>query len=187
MLQTYQTKISNHLLNTDCKSDIYLSEYGKFFGMLERKLFVLTHIQGISSSHIKKNFSKQYGLTARQFNSLRMQLDGKVSSILEKRIQEIQELETKTAFLQKIIKMKTTKKEQLHQKLLRIPQASTIFLKQIKKYQNLKYYLHQKNRRLRNLQQKLEKLKTDEVNKKILLCFGTQQWREIFRKSERQT
>ncbi|TDL65175.1 transposase [Rhodococcus qingshengii] len=141
--------------------------------MLERKLFVLTHIQGISSSHLKKNFSKQYGLTARQFNSIRMQLDGKVSSILEKRKQEIQELETKTAYLQKIIKMKTTKKEQLHQKLLRIPQASPIFLKQIKKYQNLKFYLHQKNRRLRNLQQKLEKLKSDEVNKKIRLCFGS--------------
>jgi IS605 OrfB family transposase len=173
MLQTYQTKLSNHFLNTDCTTDMYLSEYGKFFGMLERKLFVITHIQGVSSSQLKKNFSKQNGLTARQFNSIRMQLDGKVSSILEKRKQEIQELETKTEYLQKIIRKKTTQKEQLHQKLLRIPQSSTIFLQKIKTYQNLKFYLHQKNRKLRNLQQKLEKLKSDEVNKKIRLCFGS--------------
>ncbi|MFS0777580.1 IS200/IS605 family accessory protein TnpB-related protein [Neobacillus sp. 3P2-tot-E-2] len=182
MLQTYQTKLSNHYLNTDCTSDMYLSEYGKFFGMIERKLFVLTHIKGISSSHLKKNFSKQYGLTARQFNSIRMQLDGKVSSILEKRKQEIQELETKTAYLKKIIRKKTTQTEQLHQKLLRIPQASHIFLKQVKKYQNHKSYLHQKKRRLRNLQQKLEKLKSDEVNKKIRLCFGS---KKLFHKQFR--
>jgi IS605 OrfB family transposase len=173
MLQTYQTKLSNNFLNTDGTSDMYLAEYGEFFGTLERKLFVQTHIKGISSASLKRNFSKQYGVTARQFNSIRMQLDGKVSSILEKRNLEIQVLEAKTANLQIMIVKKTTQKEHLHKKLLRTTQTSYIFPKQNKKYRNLKFYLHQKKRRLRNLQQKLEKLKSDEVNKKIRLCFGS--------------
>lgn len=175
MLQTYQTKLSNIFLNTEWTTDMYLEEYGKFFGTLERKLFVQTHIQGIPSSSLKKTFSKRYGITARQFNSIRMQLDGKVSSIFEKRKLEIQELKAKTAYLQNIIGKKTSQKELLHKKLLQISQTSTIFLKQRKNYQNLKLYLHQKKRRLRNLLQKLDKLKFNEANKRIPLCFGSKQ------------
>ena len=156
MLQTYQTKLADIQLNNNLTSDMYLTEYGKFFSAVERKLFVQSHVKGVSSSSLKKNFSKQYGITSRQFNSLRMQLDGKVSSILEKRKLDIQELESKMAYLQKIIDKKTTQKEQLHQKLLRIPQTSKTFSKQRKKYRNIKFYLHQKKRRLRNLQHKLE-------------------------------
>ncbi len=173
MLQTYQTKLSNIFLNTEWTTDMYLEEYGKFFGTLERKLFVQTHIQGIPSSSLKKTFSKRYGITARQFNSIRMQLDGKVSSIFEKRKLEIQELKAKTAYLQNIIGKKTSQKELLHKKLLQISQTSTIFLKQRKNYQNLKLYLHQKKRRLRNLLQKLDKLKfMEEVRKWAVNVLG---------------
>ncbi len=152
---------------------MYLSEYGRFFGMLERKLFVQSHIKGMPTTSLKKSFSKQFGLTARQFNSLRMQLDGKVSSILEKRKFDIQQLESKIEYLQKSIVKKTTQKDKLLQKLLRIPQTSPAFPKQHKKYRNMKFYLHQKKRRLRNIQHKLEKLKSDELNHKIRICFGS--------------
>src|SRR5213595_2194010 len=133
MLQTYQTKLGNIPIIHNLTSDMYLSEYGHFFGMLERKLFFQSHIKGISTNSLKKTFSKQYGLTARQFNSLRMQLGGKVSSILEKRKLIIQDLESKIAILQKIILKKSTQKEKLLQKLLRIPQTSPAFSKQRKK------------------------------------------------------
>src|SRR5213080_1925493 len=102
MLQTYQTKLGNIPIMHNLTSDRYLSEYGHFFGMLERKLFVQSHIKGISTTSLKKTFSKQYGLTARQLNSLRMQLDGKVSSIMEKRKLDIQDLKSKIVNLQKV-------------------------------------------------------------------------------------
>jgi hypothetical protein len=69
--------------------------------------------------------------------------------------------------------MKTTKKEQLHQKLQDTSLTHPSFSKLVKKYRNLKFYLHQKKRRLRNLEQKLEKLKIDARNNKIRICFGS--------------
>ena len=42
-----------------------------------------------------------------------------------------------------------------------------------KKYENLKFVLHQKKRRLRNLEQKLKKLMQNEENHKIRICFGS--------------
>ena len=101
MLQTYQTKLMNIPLPNELSSDMYLHEYAEYFSRLERKLFVQSHIKGVSSSSLKKTFLKQFGITARQFNSLRMQLDGKVSSFIEKRKLEIQELESKTSLFAK--------------------------------------------------------------------------------------
>lgn len=173
MLQTYQTKLSTICTNNEWTTDMYLSEFANFFGTLERKLFLKTHIQGVASSSLKMAFSKEYGITSRQFNSLRMQLAGKVSSVLEKRKLDIQELEAKMVHLQKIIHKKNTQKELLHENLQQIPPTSHTFPKQIKKYRTIKFYLHQKKRRLRNILQKVEKLKADERCKKIRICFGS--------------
>jgi IS605 OrfB family transposase len=173
MIQTYQTKLINISLHNGLSSYMYLQEYADYFGRLERKLFVQSHIKGVSSSSLKKTFLTRFGITARQFNSLKMQLDGKVSSLIEKRKLDIKELESKTTYLHKIIDKKTTQKEQLHQKLQDTSLTHPLFSKLVKKYRNLKFYLHQKKRRLRNLQQKLEKLKIDVKNKKIRICFGS--------------
>lgn len=173
MLQTYQTKLSTICTRNGWTSDMYLLEFTKFFGILERKLFLKTHIQGVAPSSLKKSFLKEYGITARQFNSLRMQLDGKVSSVREKRKLDIQELENKMVSLQKIVHKKSTQKEIIHEKLQQIPSTSHTYPKLIKKYRNLKFYIHQKKRRLRNILQMVEKLKADERGKKIRICFGS--------------
>lgn len=173
MLQTYQSKLPNIPLDNGLSADQYLQEYAAYFGMLERKLFVQSHIKGADSSSLKKSFMKEFGITARQFNSLRMQLDGKVSSMIEKRKLEIQELKSKMSYLQKIIVKKTAQKDQLHQKLQVLSQTHPSFQKVVKKYHNLKHYLHQKKRRLRNLGQKLEKRESDVQRNTIRICFGS--------------
>lgn len=160
-------------MNNGWTSDEYLTEFARFFGTLERKLFFKSYIQGVTPSSLKKAFSKEYSITARQFNSLRMQLDGKVSSVLEKRKLDIQELEAKMVYLQKIIHKKNTQKELLHEKLHQISLTSHTFPKLVKKYRNVKFYLHQKKRRLRNILQKVEILKADERCKTIRICFGS--------------
>lgn len=179
MLQTYQTKLRNIQLNDELSSDRYLKEYGEFFGMLERKLFVQTYIDNNSSTSLKKAFLKQYGITSRQFNSIRMQLDGKVSSFLEKRKLDVKDLQSKTHFLQTVIDKKTAQKDQLHQKLPHIPQKDPAFPKLVKKYRNIKFYIHQKKRRLRNLLQKVNKLKSDMELERIRICFG---FKKLFHK-----
>jgi IS605 OrfB family transposase len=179
MLQTYQTKLKNILLPNEFSSDMYLHEYAEYFGRLERMLFVQSYQKGFASSSLKKTFLKQFGITSRQFNSLRMQLDGKVSSFIEKRKLVFQELESKTNYLQKIIDKKTTQKIQLLQKLQGISQTHPSFQKIHKTYRNLKSYLHQKKRRLRNLLQKLEKLKLNKENGRNQICFGS---RTLFHK-----
>lgn len=173
MLQTYQTKLKNIPLPNEFSSDMYLQEYAEYFGRLERKLFVQSYQTGVASSSLKKTFLKQFGITSRQFNSLRMQLDGKVSSFIEKRKLELQEMESKTTYLQKIIDKKTAHKRQLLQKLQGIPQMHPSFQKIHKTYRNLKFYLHQKKRRLRNLQQKVKRLKSNMEKGRIQICFGS--------------
>ncbi len=83
MLQTYQTRLETIPLHQDLTSEMYLKQYGQFFGWLERKLFVLIHIKKMPSNQVKKEFCRRHHITSRQYNSLKMQLDGKVSSILE--------------------------------------------------------------------------------------------------------
>ena len=180
MLQTYQTKIHHFGLNENLTSEMYLSEYGKFFGILERKLFVQSHTNGIASTVLKSDFMKTYGITSRQFNSLRMQLDGKVNSHKEKRKTDIAELENKIKYLKGFIERKSKQKEKQFNKLNnKMKQSDIRFEKYSKKYRNIKFVLHQKKRRMRNLEQKLNKLKTNEKGNKLRICFGS---KDLFQK-----
>ena len=110
MLQTYQMKLKNIQLNDNLTSEMYLAEYGKFFGVLKRKLFAQGHAKGISPATLKKSFQRKFGITARQFNAIRMQLDGKVSAVKEKREWDKEELESKINFIQKKIEQKEKQK-----------------------------------------------------------------------------
>jgi len=122
---------------------------------------------------LKKSFIKNYGITARQFNSLRMQLDGKISSIIEKRTIDLEDLDEKIKQVKKYIDKKTKQKKKLHQRILKKHPAHPKFIKHSKKYKHLKFVLHQKKRRLRNLEQKFNKLKTDAEMNRVRICFGS--------------
>ena len=54
-------------------------------------------------------------------------------------------------------------------------QSDIRFEKCSKKYRNIKFVLHQKKRRMRNLEQKLNKLKADEKSNKLRICFGSKE------------
>ena len=116
---------------------------------------------------------KTYGITSRQFNSLRMQLDGKVISHNEKRKLDIEELESKIKYLNHFIDRKSKQKEKLFNMLHKMKPSDRRFQRCSKKYRNLKLVLHQKKRRLRNLGQKWNKLKADEKGKILRICFGS--------------
>ena len=187
MLQTYQTKIKNVQLNDQLTSDMYFEDYGKFFGVLERKLFVQSHIKGVAPASLKKTFSKKHGITSRQFNSIRMQLDGKVSSLKEKRKVDIEDVKNKIKFVQLFIEKKEKQKGKQFEKILTIKRSDSEYEKRLKKYKHTKFVLHQKKRRLRNLQQKLNRLKTDEETNTLRICFGSKKvFHKQFHLSENQ-
>src|SRR6185295_11621124 len=86
--------------------------------------------------------------TARQFNSCRVQIEGKIDSIHELRKQQIIERRNHIQSLEEKIKKQRNKKARASQ-------------------------LHQKMRRLSRLQAKQRKLEQDHEEKKIRLCFGS--------------
>jgi IS605 OrfB family transposase len=173
MLQTYQTKIRLTQLNNGLCSESYLEAFGKFFGVLERRLFHLLYLKKQSAASAKTSFCKTYQITARQYNSLRIQLEGKISSILEVRTLHIENLKQTICEIEKNIQHKTTHKEKLWKKISHMKQTNPSFIKSSKKYKNIKFVLHQKKRKLRNVQQKLIKLESDEQAQTVRICFGS--------------
>ena len=118
MLQTYQTKLKLIPLQNHLTSEMYLDQYSQFFGELERKLFVILYFKKEPLSIVKKELCKQYNITSRQFNSIRMQLEGKVSSILEKRKLDISDLEAKISHINQFIDKKQKAKRKTPSKNL---------------------------------------------------------------------
>jgi IS605 OrfB family transposase len=104
--------------------------------------------KGEKPSELKSSYLVEYGITARQFNAIRVKVEGKLASIKELRKMQISDLKEQIAALE-------TKISKLKKKPL------------------LALLVHQKKRRLYKLQQRLEQLIKDQKEGKTLLCFGS--------------
>lgn len=145
---TYQTRL---YLAPD--QEAALDAYAELHGKVERCLFAAMKKEH-TITDLKKQFIRKFEITARQFNALRVGIEGKIQSIKELRPEYIQEKKAKIAKTQKVIK-----------KLEKDPSAS--------------FKLHQKKRKLSKLQHRLKQMEADEASGHVRLCFGS---RELFRK-----
>ena len=84
--RTYQTR-------TAAQFNLPLSEYAFLMGRVERKLFA-DLCKGKEAGLLKSSYLTQYGITARQFNAVRVKLEGKIDSIKQRQIQLIEEKKT---------------------------------------------------------------------------------------------
>jgi IS605 OrfB family transposase len=134
---TYQTR-----LKLDDKLCQLLAGYAMIMGKIERTLFA-DLARGKDSSQLKSDYLKRFEITARQFNALRVQVEGKISSVKELRKMYIQELDHRIDSLEK--------------KLPKIKNANA---------------RHQKKRRLAHLKVKYRHLQDDENAGKVHMCFG---------------
>jgi IS605 OrfB family transposase len=135
---TYQTRL--HL--TDEEEAIF-ERYGELMGQVERTLFAKMCAKKEINA-LKTEFLKQFQITARQFNSARVQIEGKIESIKKLRIHQIEENKERISLLEKkLAKIKT------------------------------KDLLHQKKRRLNSLKTKLKHLISDHENGIVRICFGS--------------
>src|SRR5580658_9186268 len=138
---TYQTR----LVIEESTAKI-LDDCAKTFSPIERRLFADISAGKIAGD-LKSEYLKEYQITARQFNAIRFQIEGKISSIKERQPQLIVEVGSKIQGVLKTIK-----------KLEKKPTSNK---------------LHQKKRLLFNLQQKEKNLKLDQEAGKVRLCFGS--------------
>ena len=135
---TYQTRFS-------LPDDSALSQYAALFCELERTLFAnLSAKQPINT--LKRKFISEYGLTARQFNSIHYSLKGKMASAKECMKLNINSLKEKIPQLEK--KIKTNKKLS-------------------------PFAIFQKKRSLQLIKNKLKKLEDRYVENKVSICFGS--------------
>jgi IS605 OrfB family transposase len=152
-LFTYQTRL-NHLTREQVR---ILDEYCALHSKLERKLCAAIKSGNYSRNELKRQFIAQHKISARMFGSIAKMVDGKMNSIKELLPKYIRD--TKAAIHQKQLQIqRDLKKQSLNSKQL--------------------FVLHQKRRRLGNLQNRLARLQAQWKNKKFTFCFGT---RKLFR------
>ena len=139
---TYQTRP-----DLSVEQSAVLDAYAALHGRVQRSLFAAIQAGG-KLNDIKRDFLIRFGITARQFNALRVELDGKIASIKERRPELIIEAETRIRKAMKVIaKLQKT-----------APHSNK---------------LHQKKRRLVTLQHRLAAMKDDQQAGTVRLCFGS--------------
>lgn len=141
---TFQTR-----LNT---GSAVLDAYATHYGKVERKLFAALH-SGANQNDLKREFIRRFAITGRQFNAIRVSLEGKIDAIKERRPDLIAEAET------------------------RIKKAAKVIGKLEKQAQGTNK-LHQKKRRLQTMMSRLDAQKADHEAKRVRLCFGS---KKLFR------
>lgn len=135
---TFQTR-----LNISEESSLILDEYAALFSKIEHNLFKDLILKK-DINDLKRAYLKKFQITARQFNSCRVQVEGKIDSIKEVMKLRVASLTEQIKSLQKAID----------------------------KWRGTKEKLHGKKRRLVHLKNKIEQL-TDDIDKGIIrLCFG---------------
>ena len=127
---------------------LVLDAYAELYGRTERSLFAAMQAGG-KLNDLKRDFLPRFGITARQFNAVRIGLDGKIDSIKQRRPDLILEAQAKIKKAAKVIARLTAKKTVRADKL------------------------HQKKRRLAMLQARLSAMQADQAAGKVRLCFGS--------------
>ena len=152
MTATWQTRISDFAGMDRPAGDALLSYYAELYGKVERKLFAQISA-GRTAPSLKQEYLRRYRIPARMFNAVRVSLEGKVASVREQQLLRRDDLQRRIARAQGQIDQDGEGAR---------PD-----------------WLHQKRRRLGNLEGKLEKLESDIESGRIRLCFGSRRlWRK---------
>ena len=146
---TYQTR---PVVSVD--QGVVLDAYAALYGRAERSLFAAMQT-GKTLNELKRVFLPEFGITARQFNAIRIALEGKVDSIKRRRPELIAEAQS------------------------RIKKAIKVIAKLVVRASGSNK-LHQKRRRLAMMQVRLASMQADEAAARVrlCLCFGS---KKLFR------
>lgn len=144
---TYQARISS-----TGEMEAIFKAYAEHYNHVERTLFAAV-AAGRNPGDLKSEFIARFGVTGRQFNACRIQLEGKIASIKELRVSQIAEAKQRIVALEKTIDKLKKRKTNVEK-------------------------IHQKKRRLIRLRHKLDKQIADQKAGRVPLCFGS---KKLFR------
>lgn len=144
---TYQTRP-----RLDKNTSAILEECACLFNGVEHSLFAEI-ARGKTSGSCKNGFLKKYGITARQFNACRVNVDAKIAACQAGRENALISLKEKISTVDRQI-ANLTKKPSKH------------------------FVIHQKKRRKISLTHRYSQLQNDQTKKKVRLCFGS---KKLFR------
>ena len=155
MKVTCQTRIKEYSGLDRFLGDAVLSAYGELYGRVQRRLFADVSA-GRPAASLKGEYLRRYEIPARVFNSVRISLDGKISSV-----KEVMEL----------------RRDDLERRVARSERVVT----DVEACVDNRDVLHQKRRHLGSLKAKLEKLEADIAADRVRLCFGSKRlWRKQY-------
>jgi hypothetical protein len=171
---TYQSRIVSSTAQSSA-----LDAYAGLYGRIERTLFARMVATGRPAGDFKNGLLKEYGLSARQFNAIRVGLEGKIKAILARRPELIEELGRKIArarkTIGKIAKRLATAKKNLAKVIAarsvyvtRRPSGRVLRVEEAREaVRSARGKLHQKKRRLGILENRHARLAQDQRQGRI--------------------
>jgi IS605 OrfB family transposase len=150
-----------------------LDDMGFLYGRIKRTLFKDSVRFGKNTASFKNDYLKKYGITARQFNAIRYDLDGDMRSATEALRLRIAEIQDRIKSSKRRIKSKESKTASLA-KNIALPASN-----RNNQINEIHFKLHHMKRRLHTLEQKLDSLADDLKNGRVRICFGS---KGLFRK-----
>lgn len=126
------------------QQEAFLTGYAEHYNHVERLLYADMCRKGSPAASFKKDYLIEHGISARQFNAIGRNLEGKISSVMELLPLHKQETLSRIAQLEKTIKK--TKNE---------------------------FKLHQKKRKLFNQRKKFERIEQQIEAHEARICFGS--------------
>lgn len=166
---TYQARIAGQ--------QPVLEAFAQLFGRLERKFYVDRVHRDININELKSRYIANYGITARQFNALRISLDGKVSSVIELLKLSVSDYQARITQQQnKIKKLVTDRKKEAAFLSRTTPENRRLKARQA--VDKMDFTLHQRKRRLATLIARKERIEQRIKDHNPKLCFGS---KKLFR------
>ncbi len=152
VVATYQTRVRRYAAMERVDGDAALDAYGELYGRVERSLFADV-AAGRSATSLKSAYLKKHGIPARMFNGMRVSLEGKVASVKEQQKLRLDSLGRQIARAERQI-AGAAERGRWGQ-------------------------VHQKRRRLGNLQSRLAALEADIAEDRVRMRFGSNRlWRK---------
>ena len=168
---TYQTRIA-----VTPEIDAFLSGYADRYNYVERTLYADMQKKSAPAAFFKNDYLIEYGISARQFNAIGRNLEGKIDSVLELLDLRKQELTIKLGK-----EMKTVKKLKGKIKAYKTKAAKTktVNIEACAANKKNEFIVHQKNRKIDIINRKLTAINIQKDDHDARLCFGS---KALFRK-----
>lgn len=145
----------------------FCSDMGRFYGHIKRRLFKDTQSTGKSAMSFKKAYLREFDITARQFNAIRIDLQGNIDGATEILDNRIADLTDSIKSAMKWIKSKGTRIVKIQKDKTLTNAGRNELLKP------LRFAMHNKKRRLAEMEKKLAGLQKDKQDNRVRICFGS--------------